>query len=153
MSIKNRYISIKSPSESELAQSLLFEAGAGWQLIGQKTLILNSCIIVINDRLEMYTMAVTPHSGYKKLSLLELVNIVERYAPVENDNTYHVCKFSDNHISFEDCEVEMTIDEMSELLQVIRSLSHRDFEITTIDEVNCDSDQTFQLTNLNIHFK
>lgn len=150
MSIKNSYISVKSSSESELVQALLFEAGAGWVHGGRSTLPISSCIIMINDSLEMfYDEVVNPLVDFKELSVDELVEIVRPDAS-EVNNSYYVCKFSDNHISFKDSEVDFTIDELSELLQVIRSLSHRDFEITTSDDTD---DQVFSLTNLTIHFK
>ena len=149
MAIKNRYIFVESPFESALVQSLLFEAGASWPIIGEKTISLKNCIIVIDDSLEMHTMVSKPLSKYKKLDLHDLVEIVKRDVS-EVDNSYHVCKFSDNHISFEDSEVEFTIDELTELLPVICALSHRDFEITTSDETD---DQVFSLTNLTINFK
>lgn len=148
MSIKNRYIFVGSQFESELVQSLLFEAGAGWMLSGKKSIPFHNHNIVINDKLEMSVMGIVP-SHYKEMSLYGLIEIVKRDAS-EVDNSYHVCKFSDNHISFEDCEVDLTISELSELLQVIRSVSHRDFEITTSDDTD---DQVFSLTNLTIHFK
>ena len=150
MSIKNRYIYVESPFESELVQTLLFEAGASWVHSGQKTLPVSDSHIVINGSLEMSVENIIP-GRYKKLSLLELVNIVQRDAYMENDNTMHVCKFSDNYISFEGSEVVMTPDELSEVLRVIKSLSHRGFEITTNDEAGYE--QFFPLTNLTINFK
>ena len=37
MSIKNRYIYVESSFESELVQTLLFEAGAGWMHSGKSS--------------------------------------------------------------------------------------------------------------------
>lgn len=149
MSFKNRYIFVESLSESKVVQKLLFEAGAGWGGSGKSLIPVYNRTIMIDDKLEMFAGSMVP-SDYKKLTLDELVEIVKRDAS-EVDNSYHVCKFSNNHIYFDDTEVGLSIDEMSELLQVIRSLSHRDFEITTIDETDCD--QLLPLTNLTIHFK
>lgn len=150
MSIKNRYIYVESPSESKLVQTLLFEAGASWKINGKSSISVSDSHIVINDSLEMSVRNVFP-SGYKELSLLELVNIVQRDASVESGDILHVCEVVDNHISFEDSEVAMTPEELTELLPIIQSLSHRDFEITTRDE---DEDEdVFPLTNLTIHFK
>ena len=148
MSLENRYIHVESFFESELVQTLLFEAGASWTLSGKSAIPVSDSHIVINDRLEMQVRNVVP-GGYKELSLLELVNIVQRDASVENDNMLHVCEVTDNHISFKDSEVDMTPDELSEVLRVIESLSHRDFEITTSD----GDERVFPLANLTIHFK
>ena len=147
MSIKNRYIYVESSFESELVQTLLFEAGAGWMHSGQSSVSVTDSHIVINDRLEMSVRNIIP-KGCKELSLLELVNIVQRDAPVETETLY-ICEVSDNHISFEDSEVTLTPDELSEVLRVIESLSHRDFEITTSD----GDERIFPLANLTINFK
>ena len=42
-------------------------------------------------RLEMSVRNIIP-KGCKELSLLELVNIVQRDASVENDNTVYICE-------------------------------------------------------------
>ena len=150
MSIKNRYIYVESSFESELIQTLLFEAGAGWVSSGQNTVSVFDTCIAIDGNLKMFVRETRPlHSFYKELSLTELVNIVQRDAPVENDDTLHVCTVSDNHISFEDSEVALTPNELSEVLRVIESLSHRDFEITTSD----GDERIFPLENLTINFK
>ena len=148
MSIKNRYIYVESSFESELVQTLLFEAGAGWMHSGKSSVSVTDSHIVINDRLEMSVRNIIP-KGCKELSLLELVNIVQRDASVENDNTVYICEVVDNHISFEGTEVALTPDELSEVLRVIKSLSHRDFEITTSD----GDERVFPLANLTINFK
>lgn len=66
--------------------------------------------------------------------------------------TLYVCKVSDNHISFGASEVSLTPDELSELLLVIHSISHRNFEITIRDE-DIENGERFPLTNLTINFK
>ena len=147
MSIKNRYIYVESSFESELVQTLLFEAGAGWMHSGKSSVSVTDSHIVINDRLEMSVRNIIP-KGCRELSLLELVNIVQRDASVETETLY-ICEVSDNHISFEDSEVALTPDELSEVLRVIKSLSHRDFEITTSD----GDERVFPLANLTINFK
>ena len=147
MSIKNRYIYVESSFESELVQTLLFEAGAGWLHSGNSSVSVSNNHIVINDRLEMSVRNIVP-SGYKELSLYELASIVTRDDSVEN-NTLHICDVVDNHISFEDSEVSLTPYELSEVLRVAKSLSHRDFEITTAD----GDDRVFPLANLTINFK
>lgn len=151
MSIKNRYIFVESSFESELVQTLLFEAGAGWMHSGKSSVLVSDSHIVINDRLEMSVRNIIP-KGCKELSLLELVNIVQRDAPVDNDDTLHVCKVSDNYISFEDSEVAMTPNELFTVLRVIRSQPNRNFEITIRDE-DVENGERFPLTNLTINFK
>ncbi len=153
MSIKNRYIYVESSFESELVQTLLFEAGASWVSIGQNTISVFDTCILIDKNLKMFIWGTTPLSAvYKELSLLELVNIIQKDDSVEN-NTLHICKFSDNHISFEDSEVAMTPEELTELLPIIQSISHRDFEITTRDEEGLEDEERFPITNLTINFK
>lgn len=147
MTIKNRYIQVESSFESELAQTLLFEAGAGWMHHGKSLLLVAGNRIVINEQLQMNVRNILP-DGCKELSLLELVNIVQRDASVETETLY-ICEVSDNHISFEDSEVALTPEELTELLPIIQSISHRDFEITTSD----GGERVFPLANLTINFK
>ena len=150
MSIKNRYIFVESPFESELVQTLLFEAGAGWMHSGKSSVPVSDSHIVINARLGMSSGNIIP-DGCKELSLLELVDIVQKDDSVEN-NTLHICEVVDNHIGFQDSEVNLNPDELFVLLRVIRSLPNRDFEITTRDEDEAD-EEFFTLTNLTINFK
>ena len=150
MTIKNRYIYVESTFESELVQTLLFEAGAGWLYFGKTSINVSDSHIVINEKLEMSVRAFIPE-GCKELTLHELATMNTGETAMETE-TLHVCKVSDNYISFEDSEVAMTPDELSELLRVIHSISHRDFEITIKDE-DVENGERFPLTNLTINFK
>ena len=151
MSIKNRYIYVESSFESELVQTLLFEAGAGWMHSGKSSVSVTDSHIVINDRLEMSVRNTIP-KGCKELSLLELTNIVQRDASMETE-TLHICEVVDNHVKFQDSEVNLNTDELHVLLRVIRSLPNRDFEITTRDEDGVEDGELLPITNLTINFK
>lgn len=151
MTIKNRYIYVGSSFESELVQTLLFEAGAGWTHIGQSLSLASNCHIVINENLEMSLRDSAP-SDYKELSLLELAITNTGETSMETE-TLHICEVVDNHVRFQDSEVNLNPDELYVLLHVIRSLPNRDFEITTRDDDGLEDGELFPMTNLTINFK
>ena len=119
--------------------------------MGKTLFNVSNCYIEINERLEMSLRGYVP-GGRKELSLLELVDIVNRDDSMEN-NTLHICEVSDNHVRFQDSEVNLNPDELHVLLRVIRSLTNRDFEITTRDEDGVEDGELLPITNLTINFK
>lgn len=92
-------------------------------------------------------MSIKNNCIYIGPSMLELLDIMEEIA-VE-DKHLHICTVYDNHISFEDTEVSLTPNELSEILRIIQALPDRDVVITIRDE---DTEEIFQLTNLSIEF-
>lgn len=95
----------------------------------------------------------TPENSciYVGPSMLELFEIVKETS-METE-TLHICEVVDNHVRFQDSEVNLNPDELFVLLRVIRSLPNRDFEITTRDDDELENGELLPLTNLTINFK
>ena len=85
-------------------------------------------------------------------SMLGLIDMMEEMEEIAvEDKHLHICTVYNNYISFEDTEVSLTPNELSEILRIIKALPDRDVVITIRDE-DTEDEEVFPLTNLSIEF-